>query len=192
MSGILGYALGYEDGQSSAEVARRNREIVDAVFYGRRLVTYDQAYVDQLRNLVNTFRTNSIFNYNKGKQFHTEALDWKEKALRLEAEAQALRDQNAVLQMQNAKYDAALVKSLADHEKTTQEKHGLNYLRWMTTRLIRAHIDGRGDRPEFLELRGLIKAVSNAIERGEPFSGFEDKPDQKVRVQALVDALLEP
>jgi hypothetical protein len=186
------YLLGYSQGRHSADDEREASALVSRVIYRQRSVQVDQSYLDQLAALIEGFRSDSDHNLGKAAQFHGEALRWKEKALRFEAEAKALRDQTSALQAQNAKYDAALVKSLADHVKTTQEKHGLNYFRWMTTRLIKAHIDGRADRPEFLELRTVAKAISNAIERGEPFSGFEDKPDEKARVQALVDALLVP
>ena len=51
MSGVLGYALGYDAGRSDAEVSRQRREIVDEVFYGQRIVQVDQSYLDQLHQL---------------------------------------------------------------------------------------------------------------------------------------------
>ena len=38
MSGILGYALGYEDGRSSGEVSRGNRELLERALYGVELI----------------------------------------------------------------------------------------------------------------------------------------------------------
>ena len=55
MSGVLGYALGYDAGRSDAEVSRQRREIVDEVFYGQRIVQVDQSYLDQLHQLVGKF-----------------------------------------------------------------------------------------------------------------------------------------
>jgi len=60
MSGVLGYVLGYEDGQSSAETSRRNREIVDLVFYGQRTVQVDQSYLNQLHQLVEKHRGDAV------------------------------------------------------------------------------------------------------------------------------------
>ena len=55
MSGVLGYALGYDAGRSDVEVSRQRREIVDGVFYGQRPVQVDQSYLDQLHQLVARF-----------------------------------------------------------------------------------------------------------------------------------------
>ena len=77
MSGVLGYALGYDAGRSDAEVSRQRREIVDEVFYGQRIVQVDQSYLDQLHQLVEKFRSNSIYNFDKGEQFHAKRLNGK-------------------------------------------------------------------------------------------------------------------
>ena len=62
----------------------------------------------------------------------------------------------------------------------------------MVTWLINAHIAGRSDLPEFAELRDMAKAVSDAIERGEPFRGYRDEPEKKARLRPLLDELLRP
>ena len=44
----IGYVLGYDAGRSPPKSRASDREIVDAVFYGQRLVQVDQSYLDQL------------------------------------------------------------------------------------------------------------------------------------------------
>ncbi len=196
MSGVLGYALGYDAGRSDAEVSRQRREIVDRVFYGSRPVQVDQSYLDQLTALVERFRSDSDHNLGKAEQFHGEALRWKEKALRFEADANALRGQNASLKAQlvvaSDQAEAAIAEERAAHQTTHDEKWGLNLFRLIATWLIEAHIAGRSDRPEFAEMRDMAKDVTDAIQRGEPFRGYRDEPQKKARLQALLEELLRP
>ena len=199
MSGVLGYALGYDAGRSDAEVSRQRREIVDEVFYGQRIVQVDQSYLDQLHQLVEKFRSNSIYNFDKGEQFYAEALDWKAAAQRNEARAAALQAQVAALQAQLAERGGALDQAQATiareralHQTTHEEKWGLNLFRLMATWLIEAHSAGRSDRPEFAELRDMAKDVTDAIQRGNPFRGYRDEPEKKTRLETLVAALDRP
>jgi len=199
MSTVAGYVLGYEDGRSSAEVSRRNREIVDAVFYGQRLVQVDQSYLDQLTSVIETLRSTSDHNLSKAQMFRSEALEWKADAERHEVRAAALHAQVAALQAQLAERtdaldqaQAAIVEQLAAHQTTHDEKWGLNLFRLIATWLINAHIAGRSDRPAFAEMRDLAKDVTDAIERGEPFRGYQDEPEKKARLQALLAELLRP
>jgi len=194
--GVLGYVLGYEDGRSSAEISRKRREIVDAVFYGQRLVQVDQSYLDQLHHLVEKFRGDSDHNFDKAGLFRREALEWKADAERNEALAKALQVQVGVLQAQLAERDAALAQAQAAcaaeraiHEKTHEQKWGLNLFRLLATWLINAHIAGRSDRPEFAELRDMAKEVTDAIQRGETFHGYRDAPEKKARLDRVVAAL---
>ncbi len=196
MSGVLGYALGYDAGRSDAEVSRQRREIVDRVFYGSRPVQVDQSYLDQLTALVERFRSDSDHNLGKAEQFHGEALRWKEKALRFEADANALRGQNASLKAQlvvaSDQAEAAIAEERAAHQTTHDEKWGLNLFRLIATWLINAHIAGRSDRPAFAEMRDMAKDITYAVERGEPFRGYQDEPEKKARLQALLEELLRP
>ena len=198
MSGVLGYALGYDAGRSDAEVSRQRREIVDRVFYGQRPVQVDQSYLDQLHRTREQFRRNSIHNFDKGEQFYAEALDWKGKAEQFHGEALHWRGralasgggcESSPGPAQLAERDAALAQAQAAcaaeraaHQTTHEEKWGLNLFRLMATWLINAHIAGRSDRPEFAELRDMAKDVTDAIERGEPFRGYRDEPEKKARL----------
>ena len=85
-----------------------------------------------------------------------------------------------------------LLKERALHQTTHEEKWGLNLFRLMATWLIKAHIAGRSDRPEFAELRDMAKDVTDAIQRGEPFRGYRDEPEKKARLEMLVAALDRP
>jgi hypothetical protein len=49
MSGMMGYAVGYQHGRSRTDVSRGNRELVERALYGTRPVTVDQSYIDQLQ-----------------------------------------------------------------------------------------------------------------------------------------------
>src|SRR5271166_2189057 len=145
MSAVTGYVLGYEDGRSAAEISRRNREIVDRVFYGQRTVQVDQSYLDQLHQLVEKFRADSDHNFDKADLFHREALEWKADAERHEARAAALQAQVAALQAQLAERATALDQAQATiareralHQTTHEEKWGLNLFRLMATWLIEA------------------------------------------------------
>ena len=199
MSTVTGYVLGYEDGRSSAEVSRRNRDIVDAVFSGRRPVQVDQSYLDQLTSVIETLRSTSDHNLSKARMFRSEALEWKADAERHEARAAALQAQVAALQAQLAERASALdqvqttiARERALHQTTHEEKWGLNLFRLIATWLIEAHIAGRSDRPEFAEMRDMAKDVTDAIQRGEPFRGYRDEPRKKARLQALLEELLRP
>ncbi len=197
MSGVLGYVLGYEDGQSSAETSRRNREIVDLVFYGQRTVQVDQSYLNQLHQPVEKHRGDAVYNFNKVEQFYAEALDWKEAAFHFKATTEALEAQLSALQATLAERDAALDRSTealaqerAAHQITRDEKQGFNLFRLMATWLINAHIAGRAERPAFVEMRDMAEDVTDAIERGEIFWGYRDEPEKKERLRALLNALL--
>jgi len=206
MSGVLGYVLGYEDGRSSAESSRRTREVVDAVFYGQRLVQVDQSYIDNLRHAADhnynkgtEYQNDAVYWKGKAEQFHGEALYWRGRALPAEADAKALRAHNAALQAQLAERDADLAKAKAActaeralHKTTHEEKSGLHCFRLMATWLINAHIAGRSARPQFAELRDMAKAVADVIERGEPFSGYRDEPEKQAQLNRVVDALDRP
>jgi len=193
------YLLGYSQGRSSAEDERDTNALVARVLYGQRPVQVDQSYLDQLHRLIEEFRCNSIHNFDKSEQFYAEALAWKEKAMRFEGDAKALRAQNVALQAQLAERDAALggaqgaiALERAAHQTTHDEKWGLNLFRLIATWLINAHIAGRSDRPEFAEMRDMAKDVTDAIQRGEPFRGYQDEPEKKARLQALLEELLRP
>jgi hypothetical protein len=199
MSTVAGYVLGYEDGRSSAEVSRRNREIVDAVFYGQRLVQVDQSYLDQLTSVIETLRSTSDHNLSKAQMFRSEALEWKADAERHEVRAAALHARVAALQAQLAERATALDQAQATiareralHQTTHEEKWGLNLFRLMATWLIEAHSAGRSERPEFAELRDMAKDVTDTIQRGNPFRGYRDEPEKKTRLEMLVAALDRP
>jgi len=196
MSTVTGYALGYEDGRSSAEVSRRNREIVDEVFYGQRLVQVDQSYLDQLTSVIETLRSTSDHNLGKARMFRSEALEWKADAERHEAHAAALQAEVAALQAQllaaRDQAQAAIAEERALHQTTHEEKWGLNLFRLMATWLIEAHNTGRSDRPEFAELCDMAKDITDAIQRGNPFRGYRDEPEKKARLKKLVAALDRP
>ena len=63
------YLLGYSQGRSSAEDERDTKALVGRLFYGQRPVQVDQSYLDQLHQLVEQFRANSIHNFDKASSF---------------------------------------------------------------------------------------------------------------------------
>src|SRR5271166_4367146 len=192
MSTVTGYALGYEDGRSATEISRSNREIVDRVFYGHRPVQVDQSYLDQIIHALADAQAASDHNFAAADAFELEAAKWK-------ANAQAKEEQVAALKAELAERSPALdqaqrvlAQEQAAHQTTHDEKWGLNLFRLIATWLINAHIAGRNDRPAFAEMRDMAKDVTDAIERGEPFRGYQDEPEKKARLQALLEELLRP
>jgi hypothetical protein len=185
------YLLGYSQGRNSAEDERQTTALTERVIYGRRTVQVDQSYLDQLRR-------GSDHNYevgaqaqrdaqwweDKARQFRDEALHWKDRALRGEADANTARAQIAVVQTQLAQEQAA-------HRTTRHKEWGLNLFRVMATWLIDAHLAGRSARPAFAEICDMAKLVTDAIERGEPFQGYRDEPEKIERLRALVNELLQ-
>jgi hypothetical protein len=206
MSGVLGYVLGYEDGRSSAESSRRTREVVDAVFYGQRLVQVDQSYIDNLRHAADhnynkgtEYQNDAVYWKGKAEQFHGEALYWRGRALPAEADAIALRAENESLQAQLAERAATLAQAQkacaaerAVHQTTHEEKCSLDRFRLLATWLANAHIAGRSGRPEFAELLDMVKNAAEAIQRGERFRGYLDTPENEARLDRVVAALDPP
>jgi hypothetical protein len=221
MSGMIGYALGYEDGRSSAEVSRGNHELIERAFYGTRPVTVDQSYIDRLHAALDDAKANSAHNYKTADQFHAEALEWKDKAQQFrnealywrdqkftpaKAKAKALREENAVLRNENAVLrdeNAVLLARLeernpdlaaeqAARDETFKEKQSLHRFRVLATSLIDALLAGRADRPEFAELLNLAKDAADTSERGDLFTAFRDEPEKNNRLCSLADALQKP
>jgi hypothetical protein len=221
MSGMIGYALGYDDGRSSAEVSRGNRALIERAFYGKRPVTVDQSYIDRLHAALAEARDASAHNYaasdrfqssaleweNKAHQFRNEALYWRdEKFAPLKAKAKARREENAVLRDENTalrEENAVLLARLkernpdvaeeqAAHDETFKEKQSLQRFRVLAASLIDALLGGRADRPEFAELLKIAKDAADTIERGDLFTAFRDEPEKNDRLCSLADALQKP
>jgi hypothetical protein len=221
MSGTIGYALGYEDGRSSAEVSRGNHELIERAFYGTRPVTVDQSFIDRLHAALDDAKANSAHNYKTADQYHAEALDWKQKAEQfrnealywrdqkfapararakarreeiavLQAENAALRDENAVLLARLQERNPDLAEEQAAHDETFKEKQSLHRFRVIATSLIDALLAGRVARPEFAELLNLAKAAADTIERGDLFTAFRDEPEKNNRLCDLADSLQTP
>src|ERR1700728_2472935 len=106
MSGMIGYALGYDAGRSDEQTANQRRDVVHQILYGERPVTVDQSYIDRLHAALATANNASEHNYavcvqweEKAQQFKNEALYWRdEKYEPAKARAKARREENAVLQ----------------------------------------------------------------------------------------------
>ncbi len=206
MSGVMGYALGYDAGRSDAVISRQRREIVNRIFYGHRPVQVDQSYIDQLHRLVDYLRSTSDFNYDqvykfrdealdwkaKAEQFHGEALYWRDRALPAEADAKALQAQLAERDAALAQAQKACAAERAVHQTTHEEKCSLDRFRLLATWLANAHISGRSDRPEFVELLDMVKNAADAIQRGERFRGYLDTPENEARLDRVVAALDPP
>ncbi len=206
MSGVLGYALGYDAGRSDAESARETREIADRFIYGQRLVQVDQSYIDRLHDALSAANASSDRNYDsadrfrnealrwkaKAEQFHGEALYWRGRALPAEADAKALQAQLAERDAALAQAEKAWAAECAVHQTTHEEKCSLDRFRLLATWLANAHIAGRSDRPEFAELLDMVKNAAEAIQRGERFRGYLDTPENEARLDRVVAALDPP
>ena len=214
MSGMIGYALGYQHGRSRADVSRGNRELVERALYGTRPVTVDQSYIDQLHAALDDARANSAHNYKTADQFHAEALDWKQKTQQFrnealywrdqkfapaKARAKALRQENATLREENAvllvrlkERNPDLAEEQAAHDETFKEKQSLQRFRVLAASLIDALLVGRANRPEFAELLTIAKGAADTIERGDLFTAFRDEPEKNNRLCSLADALQKP
>jgi hypothetical protein len=214
MSGAIGYALGYEDGRSSAEVSRGNRELFERAFSGARPVTVDQSYIDQLHAALAEARNASAHNYSASDRLYEEGAGWKQKAYQLRdealywrdqkyalvsAEAKALREENATLRDDVAILIARLkernpdiAEEQAAHDETFKEKQSLHRFRVIAASLIDALLAGRANRPEFAELLNLAKNAADTIERGDLFTAFRDEPEGNNRLCTLADSLQKP
>ena len=201
------YLLGYSQGRSSAEDERDSNAIIARVIYGQRPVTVDQSYIDQLHAALANANATSDHNFGKAELFHSEALSWKDKAhqfrnealywrdqkcLPAEAEAKALREENAVLLARLEERDPDLTAEQAAHDETFKERQGLHRFRVIATSLIDALLAGRANRPEFAELLNLAKDAADTIERGDLFTAFRDDPEKNNRLCSLADALQKP
>jgi hypothetical protein len=184
MSGYVGYSLGFEDGQSSAELSRRDRQILDQVFHGRRPVTVDQSYIEQLRR-------GSDHNFEVGAQAQREVLDWEAKARQFRGEALHWKERALRYEAAATGSDPQCKDERADHEAAVSEIYGLSVFRQLTLWLLEAHDAGRADRPAFAELRALIGNLSERIGRFERIT-FDDESEEMARIEALVDALQRP
>jgi hypothetical protein len=192
----MGYSLGYENGHSDAERLREQRELVQRVIYGRRIVEVDQSYLNQLQQLAEQFRSDSDHNLRKAEQFHGEALRWREKAWRFEATAQALQAQVTALEAQLTERDAKLEKTQALYEwahakykETFDQKLDLALCGLMATWLLEAHTKGKADRPEFTELRDIAMDIGARLKQGQRFPSETNEPEKRARIIELANAL---
>jgi hypothetical protein len=219
MSGMIGYALGYDHGKSSADVSRGNRELLERAFYEVRPVTVDQSYIDRLHAALADAKSDSDHNYAASNRLYAEALDWKQKAHQFRnealywrdqnfapAKAKARREENAILQHENTvlrdenavllarlkERNPDLVEEQAAHDETFKEKQSLQRFRVIAASLIDALLAGRADRPEFAELLTIAKDAADTIERGDLFTAFRDEPEKNDRLCSLADALQKP
>ena len=221
MSGMIGYALGYDAGRSDEQVGNRQREVVHQILYGQRPVTVDQSYIDRLHAALDAANDASIHNYNaanqweaQAQQFKNEALHWRdEKYAPVRAKAKARREENAALQAQNTalrneiaalrdentmllarlqERNPDLAEEQAAHDETFKERQSLHRFRVIAASLIDALFAGRADRPEFAELLNLAKTAADTIERGDLFTAFRDEPEKNNRLCRLADALQKP
>jgi hypothetical protein len=219
MSGMIGYALGYDHGKSSADVSRGNRELLERAFYEVRPVTVDQSYIDRLHAALADAKSDSDHNYAASNRLYAEALDWKQKAHQFRnealywrdqnfapAKAKARREENAILQHENTvlrdenavllarlkERNPDLVEEQAAHDETFKKKQSLQRFRVIAASLIDALLAGRADRPEFAELLTIAKDAADTIERGDQFTAFRDEPEKNDRLCSLADALQKP
>jgi hypothetical protein len=219
--GMIGYALGYDHGKSSADVSRGNRELLERAVYGVRPVTVDQSYIDRLHAALADAISDSDHNYAASNRLYAEALDWKQKAHQfrkealywrdqnfgsVKAKAKALREEKAALQNENAilreenavllaqpkERNPDLVEEQAAHDETFKEKQSLQRFRVIAASLIDALVAGRANRPEFAELLTIAKDAADTIERGDLFTAFRDEPEKNDRLCSLADALQKP
>ncbi len=186
------YLFGYSQGRSSAEDERETNALVAWVIYGRRPVQVDQSYLDRLLHALSDAQSASKHNFAAADAFELEAGKWKAYAQAKEAQVAALQAQLAERAAALDQAQAAIAQERAAHQSTHDEKWGLDLFRRMATWLINAHIAGRSDRTAFAEMRDIAKAVADAIDRGEPFRGYSDKPEKTARLQALLEELLRP
>jgi hypothetical protein len=201
------YLLGYSQGRSSAEDERDTNAIIARVIYGQRPVTVDQSYIDQLHAALANANATSDHNFGKAELFHSEALSWKDKAHQFrnealywrdekfapaEAEAKALRKENAVLLARLEERDPDLAEEQAAHDETFRERQSLHRFRVIATSLIDALLAGRANRPEFAELLKMAKDAADTIECGDLFTAFRDDPEKNNRLCSLADALQKP
>jgi cell division protein FtsB len=221
MSGMIGYALGYDAGRSDEQVGNHQREIVHQIFYGERRVTVDQSYIDRLHAALTDASSASDHNHTtsiqwkqKAQQFKNEALYWRdEKYAPVRAKAKARREENAALQAQNTalrneiaalrdentvllarlqERNPDLAEEQAAHDETFKERQSLHRFRVIAASLIDALLAGRANRPEFAELLNLAKTAADTIERGDLFTAFRDEPEKNNRLCRLADALQKP
>ena len=221
MFGWTAYSLGYDAGRSDQRRGKRRVEIVHQILYGERPVTVDQSYIDRLHAALDDAKANSAHNYKTADQFHSEALEWKQKARQFrnealywrdqkfapaKAKAKARREENAILQHENAalrdenavllarlkERNPDLAEEQAAHDETFKEKQSLQRFRVLASSLIDALLTGRADRPEFAELLKIAKDAADTIERGDLFTAFRDEPDKSNRLCSLADALQKP
>jgi chromosome segregation ATPase len=214
MSGMIGYALGYDAGRSDEQTANQRRDVVHQILYGERPVTVDQSYIDRLHAALATANNASEHNYavcvqweEKAQQFKNEALYWRdEKYEPAKARAKARREENAVLQNEIAalkdeiavllarlhERNPDIAEEQAAHDETFKEKQSLHRFRVIAASLIDALLAGRADRPGFAELLNLAKTAADTIERGDLFTAFRDEPEKSNRLCTLADSLQKP
>ena len=214
MSGMIGYALGYDAGRSDEQTANHQRKVVHQILTGERPVTVDQSYIDRLHAALDAANDASIHNYNaanqweaQAQQFKNEALYWRdEKYEPAKARAKARREENAVLQNEIAalkdeiavllarlhERNPDIAEEQAAHDEAFKEKQSLHRFRVIAASLIDALLAGRANRPEFAELLNLAKNAADTIERGDQFTAFRDEPEGNNRLCTLADSLQKP
>jgi hypothetical protein len=100
-----------------------------------------------------------------------------------------LREENAILLARLKERSPDLFEEQEAHDETFKEKQSLHRFRVIAEALINALLAGRADRPEFGELLNLAKEAADAIERGDLFRAFQDKPEKYKRLCHLAESL---
>ena len=221
MSGMIGYALGYDAGRSDEQTANHRREVVHQIFTATGLSpSISRISIGFTRRWLTRaapqfiITTPAISGKQKAQQFKNEALYWRdEKYAPVRAKAKARREENAALQAQNTalrneiaalrdentvllarlqERNPDLAEEQAAHDETFKERQSLHRFRVIAASLIDALLAGRANRPEFAELLNLAKTAADTIERGDLFTAFRDEPEKNNRLCRLADALQKP
>src|SRR5271165_449143 len=153
---MLGFTTSYLVGYSDGEDAAAQRESM------RRTATaaVDQSYINALHADAQSARDRSRYNADLARQ-------WIAYAKSLETEVDSLKSQ------------------LADLNRISAERKGLNMFMNLASFLLQAHAAGKASRPEFAELRTMALEIAAIHNRGDFFGGFGDQPQKLARFKKL-------
>jgi hypothetical protein len=171
------YIFGYQQGQHSAERDQWAQDFKERLA-GRRPVTVDQSYIDNLHTAHQQAQAAAKHNYGTSKEWMDHAQHLQRENARLEAEnARLVAVGNQAMDMAEEmagfrdtalrEGEAKLWRERSGHKQTNDEKRLLVVCMRLLAHLTKAEKTGKTDHPDYRHLKVFAEELPMKIESGQ-------------------------